>query len=46
MWIFLALAVVCIGAAVGVTVVRKKKENGMMPRIPTGGKHEQTKSLL
>lgn len=28
MWIFLALAVVCIGAAVGVTVVRKKKENG------------------
>ena len=28
MWIFLALAVVCIGAAVGVTGVRKKKENG------------------
>ncbi len=28
MWIFLALAAVCIGAAVGVTVVRKKKENG------------------
>ena len=25
MWIFLALAVVCIGAAVGVTVVRKKE---------------------
>ena len=28
MWIFLALAVVCIGAAVGVIVARKKKENG------------------
>ena len=27
-WIFLALAIVCVGAAVGVTVVHKKKENG------------------